>query len=101
MCSTAPTDSTPRPLLPTPGKAAAEPSIGSVRDPWFQLVNDAVDASLASGGPLRGSLFWQVGRHLPAAAGAVGNQTPSCARTQTAPHLASLFCWTPACLTAA
>ncbi|KAL4452410.1 hypothetical protein ABPG75_008072 [Micractinium tetrahymenae] len=41
------------------GKNAAEQSIGSVRDPWFELVNAAVDSSLASGGPLRGSLFWQ------------------------------------------
>lgn len=29
-----------------------------VRDPWFQLANDALDASLASGGTLRGWLFW-------------------------------------------
>ncbi|KAL4450094.1 hypothetical protein ABPG77_010763 [Micractinium sp. CCAP 211/92] len=41
------------------GKNAAEQSIGSIRDPWFEMVNNAVDSSLASGGPLRGSLFWQ------------------------------------------
>lgn len=42
------------------GKVAGEGNITSVRDPWFNLVNDAVDASLAVGGPLRGALFWQV-----------------------------------------
>ncbi|PRW57442.1 Transmembrane 9 superfamily member 4 isoform B [Chlorella sorokiniana] len=41
------------------GKVAGDGNITSVRDPWFQLVNDAVDASLTSGGPLRGALFWQ------------------------------------------
>lgn len=46
------------------GKAAGEGNLTSVRDPWFTLVNDAVDASLANGGPLRGALFWQVRCHL-------------------------------------
>ncbi|KAI7844213.1 hypothetical protein COHA_002347 [Chlorella ohadii] len=41
------------------GKVAGDGNITSLRDPWFVLVNNAVDASLASGGPLRGSLFWQ------------------------------------------
>lgn len=30
-----------------------------MRDPWFDLVHGAVDASLQSRGPLRGALFWQ------------------------------------------
>ncbi len=42
------------------GKEADEGSISSVRDPWFKMVHGLLDSSLASGGPLRGSLFWQV-----------------------------------------
>ncbi|EFN54948.1 hypothetical protein CHLNCDRAFT_13801, partial [Chlorella variabilis] len=41
------------------GKGAAEGDILSTRDPWFELVKNAVDSSLQSDGPLRGSLFWQ------------------------------------------
>ena len=41
------------------GKNSGEGNITSVRDPWFGLVQGAVDASLQSGGPLRGALFWQ------------------------------------------
>lgn len=49
------------PTAPAPaGKVAGDGNITSLRDPWFELVNSAVDASLASGGPLRGALFWQV-----------------------------------------
>ncbi|PRW32930.1 mannan endo-1,4-beta-mannosidase [Chlorella sorokiniana] len=41
------------------GKEADEGSISSARDPWFKMVHGLVDSSLASGGPLQGSLFWQ------------------------------------------
>jgi hypothetical protein len=41
------------------GKNSGEGNITSVRDPCFGLVQGAVDASLQSGGPLRGALFWQ------------------------------------------
>lgn len=48
------------PPLPGPaGKNAAENEIASIRDPWFSLTNGAVEASLGSGGALRGALFWQ------------------------------------------
>lgn len=58
--ATALTPSLP-PAPPGPaGKVAGDGNITSLRDPWFQLVNSAMDASLASGGPLRGALFWQV-----------------------------------------
>lgn len=48
----------PCPLRPA-GKEADEGSITSVRDPWFSMVHGALNSSLASGGSLRGSLFWQ------------------------------------------
>lgn len=41
------------------GKEADEGSISSVRDVWFRMVHGLLDSSVASGGPLRGSLFWQ------------------------------------------
>lgn len=71
--------SLPRLSSPAPwpaGKVAGDGNITSLRDPWFVLVNNAVDASLASGGPLRGSLFWQV-RAWAAWVGAL-NKTDHC-----------------------
>ncbi|GAB4814282.1 hypothetical protein N2152v2_001328 [Parachlorella kessleri] len=41
------------------GKNTRESDITSVRDPWFRMVHDMVDESLATGGPLRGVLFWE------------------------------------------
>ena len=41
------------------GKAVSdENQIASVRNPWYSLVYDAAARSIASGGPLRGAMFW-------------------------------------------
>lgn len=52
------------------GKNAMESNIAAVRDPWFKLANDVLDASLASGGALRGWLFWCARRGAGAGTGA-------------------------------
>ena len=41
------------------GKNASASQVSAIRDPWYSLVQGAVEASLSNGGPLRGSLFWQ------------------------------------------